>query len=112
MSKHTVLCTVVLCAISSQFSLQADTLRLRNGTSIQGKFVSGTEKGIWFERGAEGTALYPLSFVENLTFGPYTPYSKNENAPKTDDKTIKPPRTPGWPKVDTAKGRWPINSFR
>ena len=109
MSKHALLCTVVLYAVSSHFSLFADTLRLRNGTAIEGRFVSGTEKGIWFERGAEGTALYPLSFVENLTFGAYTPYSKNQ---KSDDKSLKPPRTPGWPRADTATVRWPINSFR
>ncbi len=109
MSKTSLLCAIVLCAGSAQ----ADTLRLRNGTTIEGKFVSGTEKGIWFERGAEGTALYPLSFVENLSFGAFTPYSKNQKPDDhPDDHTVRPPRTPGWPRADTATVRWRVNSFR
>jgi hypothetical protein len=107
MSKHSLLCVMMLCAVS----LKADTLRLRNGTTIEGKFVSGTEKGIWFARGAEGMALYPLSFVENLTFSTFTPYSKNQE--HHEDKSIKwPSRTPGWPRADIATVRWPANSFR
>ena len=104
MSKTSLLCVLVLCAVS----VQADTLRLRNGTTIEGKFVSGTEKGIWFARGAEGTALYPLSFVENLSFGAFTPYSKNQ---KQDEKPTAS-RTPGWPQADTVAVRWRVNSFR
>jgi hypothetical protein len=105
-----MLCVLVLYAVS----VKADTLRLRNGTTIEGKFVSGTEKGIWFERGAEGTALYPLSFVENLSFGAFTPYSKNYkgDGPRKDSHFTRPQRTPGWPRAENVTVRWPVNSFQ
>jgi len=91
---------------------QADILRLRNGTAIEGKFVSGTEKGIWFERAPEGSALYPLSFVEGVTFGAYVPYSARQNRPKDETGKATQPRIREWPQAGKSAVRLPTNSFR
>ena len=61
MSKTSLLCVMVLCAVS----VQADTLRLRNGTTIEGKFVSGTEKGIWFVSKVSTDPLLYATFHSN-----------------------------------------------
>ena len=103
---------LLLCLVAAR----ADILRLRNGATIEGKFVSGTEKGIWFERAPEGSALYPLSLVEGVTFGAYVPFSARQNRPKNEmgDETGKAtqPRIREWPQAGKSAVRLPANSFR
>jgi hypothetical protein len=53
--------------------LNADTLKLRNGTVLQGRFVAGDERSVWFQTGTEGANPYPLNFVESISFGGVTP---------------------------------------
>ena len=47
----------------------ADILRLRNGEVIEGKFISGSDAGIWFEKLPREASVYPLTLVESVAFG-------------------------------------------
>ena len=89
---------------------QADVLRLRNGTTVEGKFVSGNEKGIWFEHAPQGSTLYPLSFIEGVTFGVYTPYSSILKQPK--GQSAKAMRIRESQQEDRSAIHLPVNSFR
>ena len=106
--------TLILGALLLMSCLNArgDILRLRNGTTLEGKFISGSEKGIWFERTPEGSTLYPLSFIERMTFGTYVPYSALNKNPKSETAKAKPPRTRESRREDRSTLRLPVNSFR
>ncbi|HEY4359322.1 MAG TPA: hypothetical protein VGN17_00035 [Bryobacteraceae bacterium] len=49
--------------------VQADTLRLRDGTVITGNYVGGSQNEIWFQRGPAGAEAFPLFMVESVRFG-------------------------------------------
>jgi hypothetical protein len=52
----------------------ADTLRLRDGRTLNGQFLGATRSEIWFQRDVPGEVLgkeaFPVMQVESLTFGP------------------------------------------
>lgn len=57
----------------------ADTLKLRNGTVLEGRFISGDERCIWFQRVPGAMETYPLLYVEGLTFGAAAVPSSNHS---------------------------------
>src|SRR5260370_32138474 len=51
------------------FSIQADTLRLRDGRVITGTFQSATRDEIRFQRDGGPTDRYDVGSVDSITFG-------------------------------------------
>jgi hypothetical protein len=49
-------------------AVQADELRLRDGTVILGSYVGGTQKEVYFQHTPAGSDMYPLFMVESLKF--------------------------------------------
>lgn len=57
----------VVCALGLALSASADTLQMKDGRVIQGRFVGGTETKVRFE--ADGKAqLYPIDEILVITF--------------------------------------------
>jgi hypothetical protein len=51
-------------------AVEADELRLRDGTVIVGTYVGGTQKEVYFQHTPAGSDMYPLFMVESLKFNP------------------------------------------
>src|SRR5260370_42496603 len=51
------------------FSIQADTLRLRDGRVITGTFQSATRDEVRFQRDGGPTDRYDVGSVDSITFG-------------------------------------------
>src|SRR5207248_5637360 len=64
------------------FSLQADSLRLRDGRVISGTFQGANRDEIRFQRDGGATDRYDIGSVDSITFGRSTSY--NEPARRTD----------------------------
>jgi hypothetical protein len=58
----------ILCFIGFSLSLQADTLHLRDGRTLNGQFVSATSTQIRFAVDGNSTQTFPLSSVSNVAF--------------------------------------------
>jgi hypothetical protein len=69
---------------------QADTLRLRNGETLEGRFISGSETGIWFETPLHEAAVYPLALVESVSFT-----GGAAGTPSTSQQTDEPKKSNG-----------------
>jgi hypothetical protein len=79
--KHFVV--VVILLFSCALTVHGDTVRLRDGLELVGRYLGGTQTQIWFERQGlvTTTEVIPTALVEALKFGP----------------TIANPATPGIP---------------
>jgi hypothetical protein len=84
---------VAIALLSCACLLSADTLRLRNGSTINGKFVSGDAHSIRFAAGSQ-VNTYDVSDVDNLQF----------------DGASAPPATSGAPPIPPAAPPPPSSS--
>ena len=71
--------------------LDADTLKLRNGSVMQGHFIAGDERSIWFQSGLAEASSYPLNFVESLTFGATPPVPSSYSPASVTHRSKKMP---------------------
>ena len=60
----------MLASLFLVVATRADVLHLRNGESVEGKFISGNGATIWFQQALHEAAEYPVSLVESVTFSP------------------------------------------
>ena len=86
--------------------LSGDTLKLRNGTVMQGHFVAGDERSIWFQTGIAAADSYPLAFVESLSFGPAMPVPSSYS-PASTWVQPKPKKM-----LNLREALWPIRAAR
>ena len=62
------ICAVVFSLCVAAIAARADSLELRNGSLIKGKFMSGTESSISFQVGSS-TQTYNVADIRSLRFG-------------------------------------------
>lgn len=62
-------CTSVLAVLAIASTLQADVLRLRDGSSVRGRYMGGNEQVIRFQTEDGRVERFPLDNVRNLFFG-------------------------------------------
>jgi hypothetical protein len=73
----------------------ADTLQLKNGTVVQGKYLGGSERALQFEVGGK-IELYPVSDVLSVTFTGTPTSSSTPAAPTMSSAALTPrPAAPG-----------------
>jgi hypothetical protein len=61
--------TRVLCLAALMTPVvSADELHLRDGTVIEGSYIGGSQKEIWFQRTPAAPEVFPLFLVESLKF--------------------------------------------
>jgi len=49
---------------------KADSLRLRDGVTLTGRYLGGTQTDVWFQQQGSMPDVIPIGAVEALTFGP------------------------------------------
>jgi len=84
--------------------LQADTLRLKDGQVLQGRYMGGTRNNISFQVDGQGEpADYPVSQVSSITFG--APAAAAAAAPPRRSLETRPPTTLQAPNLSTSTDR-------
>jgi hypothetical protein len=84
--------------------LQADTLRLKDGQVLQGRYMGGTRNNISFQvDGQVEPADYPVSQVSSITFG--APAAAAAAAPPRRSLETRPPTTLQAPNLATSTDR-------
>ena len=84
--------------------LQADTLRLKDGQVLQGRYMGGTRNNISFQVDGQGEpADYPVSQVSSITFG--TPAAAAAPAPPRRSLETRQPTTLQAPNLPTSTDR-------
>jgi hypothetical protein len=73
-----------ICLVTS--TLSADSLRLKNGSLINGKFIGGTENEITFQAGSS-VQKYDLGDIDSLTFESEAPAAN----PSSRTLSLRPP---------------------
>ena len=72
----------------------ADELRLRDGVTISGNYLGGTQKEMWFQRSTGGTEMIPLFLVESLKFdGVLGPIPSAKHRPAEAKPQVQPANT-------------------
>jgi hypothetical protein len=71
---------------------RADVIRLRDGTSLVGRYVGGTRTEIWFQSNPQGAQAYPLFLVDSVKFGPAAFPEIGRNAPRGVQRPLKQSR--------------------
>ena len=101
------ICATFLPAIS----LLADTMVLKDGTVVQGKFLRGTESAIIFESGGSAKT-YPVTDIVSITFQRTAPAKPSADAtPATQpSKPGQPSQTPAGPVTVNAGTRLMIRT--
>jgi len=93
---------LLICCVAIASALPADTLMLRNGSTINGKFVSGDSRSIRFSTGSQ-VNTYDLVDIDNLKFEgasqPATPAP-----PPASASAPPPPSPPPPPEAPTSAG--------
>jgi len=85
-------------------SLQADTLRLKDGQVLHGRYMGGTRNNISFQVDGQGEpADYPVSQVSSITFG--APAAAAASAPPRRSLEARPPTTLHAPNLSTSTDR-------
>ena len=85
--------------LALSFTASADTLQLKNGDVVRGKYLGGGERAVQFEVNGE-TKLYSVDQILSVTFTRDAENKDSENFhykpadvnPKTDDSANRPPR--------------------
>ena len=97
--KRRALPWVAVVMLTLGLTASADTLQLKNGDVVRGKYLGGGERAVQFEVNGE-TKLYSVDQILSVTFtrdsenkdGDNFHYKPADASPKTDDSANRPPR--------------------
>jgi len=93
---------LLICCVAIASALPADTLMLRNGSTINGKFVSGDSRSIRFSTGSQ-VNTYDLVDIDNLKFEGASPPA-TPAPPPASASAPPPPSPPPPPEAPTSAG--------
>jgi hypothetical protein len=95
---------LLICCLAIASALPADTLMLRNGSTINGKFVSGDSRSIRFSTGSQ-VNTYDLVDIDNLKFEGASPPAAPAPPPASASAPPPPPSPPPPPEAPSSAGK-------